>query len=42
MQKSQHTQKYEELLRALRAARKHAGLTQMEVADQLDRLLAQD
>lgn len=32
MQKSRHTQKYERVLRALRAARKQAGLTQTDVA----------
>lgn len=32
MQKSQHTQKYARLLRALREARKAAGLTQTDVA----------
>lgn len=36
MEKSQHTQKYAQLLEALRAARKKAGLTQLEVAEKLD------
>jgi transcriptional regulator with XRE-family HTH domain len=36
MQKSQHTRQYERLLKALRQARKSAGLTQLEVADRLD------
>jgi transcriptional regulator with XRE-family HTH domain len=36
MQKSQHTRKYEQLLGALRAARKRAGLTQLDVAERLE------
>jgi transcriptional regulator with XRE-family HTH domain len=32
MPKSRHTVRYERLLQALRAARKEAGLTQMDVA----------
>jgi transcriptional regulator with XRE-family HTH domain len=36
MQKSQHTQKYDRLLAALRRARKSAGLTQLDVAHKLD------
>jgi transcriptional regulator with XRE-family HTH domain len=35
MQKSQHTRKYERLLRALRRAREGAGLTQLDVAERL-------
>lgn len=35
MQKSQHTRKYERLLKALRQARTDAGLTQLEVAGRL-------
>ena len=35
MQKSQHSRKYEMLLRELREARKKAGLTQLEVAAKL-------
>ncbi len=35
MQKSQHTQKYERLLKALRQAREDAGLTQLDVAKRL-------
>ena len=36
MQKSQHTQKYDQLLLALRRARKTAKLTQVDVAERLD------
>jgi transcriptional regulator with XRE-family HTH domain len=35
MQKSQHTRQYDELLSALRAARKAANLTQLDVAARL-------
>jgi transcriptional regulator with XRE-family HTH domain len=35
MQKSQHTRQYERLLKALRQARKSAGLTQLDVAARL-------
>jgi len=35
MQKSQHTRQYERLLKALRQARKSAGLTQLDVAERL-------
>lgn len=35
MQKSQHTQKYQKLLKALRTAREQAGLTQLDVAARL-------
>jgi transcriptional regulator with XRE-family HTH domain len=35
MQKSQHTKKYQQLLRALRQTRKAAGLTQLDVARKL-------
>jgi transcriptional regulator with XRE-family HTH domain len=35
MQKSQHTRQYERLLKALRQARKGAGLTQLDVAERL-------
>ncbi len=35
MQKSQHTQKYRQLLVALRRAREQAGLTQLDVAERL-------
>lgn len=35
MQKTQHTRRYERLLRALHQARKEAGLTQLEVAERL-------
>ena len=35
MEKTQHTRKYLHLLKALRDARKQAGLTQMDVADKL-------
>ena len=35
MEKSQHTRKYEHLLKALRKARKGAGLTQLDVAARL-------
>ncbi len=35
MQKSQHTQKYGRLLKALRQAREDAGLTQLDVAERL-------
>jgi transcriptional regulator with XRE-family HTH domain len=34
-QKSQHTRQYERLLKALRQARREAGLTQLEVAERL-------
>ncbi len=35
MQKSQHTLRYERLLKALRKARRDAGLTQLDVAARL-------
>lgn len=35
MQKTQHTRKYDRLLKALRAARKASGLTQLEVTERL-------
>lgn len=35
MQKTQHTRQYERLLKALRHARKEAGLTQLDVAERL-------
>jgi transcriptional regulator with XRE-family HTH domain len=35
MQKTTHTRKYERLLKALRRARREAGLTQAEVAGRL-------
>jgi transcriptional regulator with XRE-family HTH domain len=35
MQKSQHTRRYERLLKALHRARKAAGLTQLDVAGRL-------
>ncbi len=35
MQKSQHTQKYDRLLKDLRRARERAGMTQLEVAGRL-------
>lgn len=35
MEKSQHTRQYERLLKALREARKGAGLTQLDVAARL-------
>ncbi len=33
MQKTQHTRKYKALIKALKAARRTAGITQTEVAD---------
>lgn len=36
MDKSQHTQKYQQLLERLRAARLAAGLTQLDVAEKLE------
>jgi transcriptional regulator with XRE-family HTH domain len=36
MEKSQHTRRYERLLKALRQARKDAGLTQLDVAARLE------
>lgn len=35
MQKTQHSRKYQRLLKTLRRARKQAGLTQLDVADKL-------
>ena len=35
-QKTQHTRRYDQLLEALRRARKEAGLTQMDVAARLE------
>jgi transcriptional regulator with XRE-family HTH domain len=35
MDKSQHTRKYDRLLKALRKARKDAGMTQLDVAARL-------
>lgn len=36
MEKSQHTRRYDRLLKALRQARKDAGLTQLDVAARLE------